>query len=146
MKNANISNAQQQIQVLNPIQPDALFNPRSLGFSHAVEVRHFLRVLHISAQGGHNAQGQLSRDFVKQAEQAFKNIRCILDEADATLRDIAMLRIYLLDHSAKKHQQFIQVMQHVWKDQAFPACSWVPVTCLSLPNMLIAIEATAYCF
>lgn len=146
MKNANIYNAQQQIQTLKPINPEALFNPRCLGSSHAIEVRHFLRVLHLSAQGGHNAQGQLSPDFAKQAEQALKNIRCILDEADATLRDIAVLRIYLQDHSTKKHQQFIQVMQHVWGDLTFPACSWVPVPCLSLPNMQIAIETTAYCF
>ena len=127
------------------INPNTLYNPRPFAYSHIAEVKHFLRILHISGQGGENQRGQLSQSFAEQTQQTFLNLKSALEAADASFLDIAVLRILVVDHSPKKHQFLIQEMQQLWKDQTFPACTLIPVPCLALPSMLIEIEATAYC-
>lgn len=134
-----------RIQAFTLINPNTLYNPRAFAYSHIAEVKHFLRILHISGQGGENQQGQLSRDFAEQTHQAFLNLQHALEHVDAHFLDIAMLRILVVDHSPKKHQFLIQEMQLLWKDHPFPAYTLIPVPCLALPSMLIEIEATAYC-
>lgn len=133
-----------QIQAFTMYNPPNLFNPKALAFSHVTEVRHYNRILHLSGQGGQNNQGQLALDFTQQLEQSFENIRYILHDRDATLADIAVLKIYIVDHNAKKHQQLINVMQVLWQECEFPACTLIPVPCLALAGMQIEIEATAY--
>lgn len=132
------------IQAFTLYNPSMLFNPKPFAFSHVAEVRHFNRILHISGQGGQNRHGQLTADFTEQTKQSFENIRYILQDRDATLADIAQLKIYIVDHNAKKHQQLINVMQVLWQDSEFPACTLIPVPCLALTGMQIEIEATAY--
>lgn len=133
------------LQAFTLINPNTLYNPRAFAYSHIAEVKYFLRILHISGQGGENQQGQLSQDFAEQTHQAFLNLQHALEHADATVLDIAMLRILVVDHTPLKHQFLIQEMQLLWKNHAFPACTLIPVPCLALPSMLIEIEATAYC-
>ena len=140
--NSKIGFPMRSFQLINP---KTLYNPRPFAYSHIAEVRHFLRVLHISGQGGENQRGQLSLDFSEQTQQAFLNLKNALEAADAALLDIAVLRILVVDHSSKKHQFLIQEMQQLWKDQDFPACTLIPVPCLAIQDMLIEIEATAYC-
>lgn len=134
-----------QIKSFQMINPNTLYNPTAFAYSHVAEIRHYLRILHISGQGGENQQGQLSQDFAQQVHQAFVNLQHALQAADASLLDIAVLRVLVVDHSTKKHQFLIQEMQQLWKDQPFPACTLIPVPCLALQGMLIEIEATAYC-
>ncbi|MEG0486637.1 MAG: RidA family protein [Acinetobacter sp.] len=134
-----------QIKPFEMFNPNTLYNPNAFAYSHVAEVRHYLRILHISGQGGENQQGQLSKDFAQQVHQAFSNVQHVLDEVDASILDIAVLRILVVDHSPKKHQFLIQEMQQRWKGHAFPACTLIPVPCLALQGMLIEIEATAYC-
>lgn len=140
--NSKIGFPMRSFQLINP---KTLYNPRPFAYSHIAEVRHFLRVLHISGQGGENQRGQLSLDFSEQTQQAFLNLKNALEAVDAALLDIAVLRILVVDHSSKKHQFLIQEMQKLWKDQDFPACTLIPVPCLAIQDMLIEIEATAYC-
>lgn len=140
--NSKIGFPMRSFQLINP---KTLYNPRPFAYSHIAEVRHFLRVLHISGQGGENQRGQLSLDFSEQTQQAFLNLKNALEAVDAALLDIAVLRILVVDHSSKKHQFLIQEMQQLWKDQDFPACTLIPVPCLAIQDMLIEIEATAYC-
>ena len=140
--NSKIGFPMRSFQLINP---KTLYNPRPFAYSHIAEVRHFLRVLHISGQGGENQRGQRSLDFSEQTQQAFLNLKNALEAVDAALLDIAVLRILVVDHSSKKHQFLIQEMQQLWKDQDFPACTLIPVPCLAIQDMLIEIEATAYC-
>ncbi|MDQ8934906.1 RidA family protein [Acinetobacter rudis] len=134
----------QNIQAFKLFNPHTLFNPKAFAFSHVAEVRHYNRTLHISGQGGQNNQGQLSAEFTMQLQQCFENIQYILQDRDATLADIAVLRIYIVDHNNKKHQQLIETMQQLWQGLDFPACTLIPVPCLALSGMQIEIEATAY--
>ena len=127
------------------INPKTLYNPRPFAYSHMAEVRHFSRILHISGQGGENRQGHLSKDFAEQIRQAFVNLESALQHTHASLLDIAVLRILVVDHSSQKHSLLIQEIQKRWKQHDFPACTLIPVPCLALAEMLIEIEATAYC-
>ena len=134
-----------EIKPFKMFNPNTLYNPNAFAYSHVAEIRHYLRILHISGQGGENRQGRLSNEFAQQVHQAFLNVQHALDAVDASLFDIAVLRIMVVDHSPKKHQFLIQEMQKLWKDHAFPACTLIPVPSLALQGMMIEIEATAYC-
>ena len=134
-----------QLKPFSLVNPNTLYNPKPFAYSHVAEVKHFLRVLHISGQGGENQRGLLSKDFAQQVHQAFINLQHALHAVDASLMDIAVLRILVVDHSPKKHQFLIQEIQKRWKQHNFPACTLIPVPCLAIPGMLIEIEATAYC-
>lgn len=142
MLNTHASDLLPSIQILNP---KTLYNPAPFAYSHIAIVRHIQRVLHISGQGGENSQGVLSSDFEQQTRQALINIQLALQATDASLSDIAMLRVLICDYNANRHQVLIQEMQRLWKHIAFPACTLIPVPCLALVGMYIEIEATAYC-
>lgn len=134
-----------QTKAFEMINPKELYNPTAFAYSQVAEVREYSRILHISGQGGENLQGQLSNSFAQQVHQTFINLEHALQATNASLMDIAVLRILVVDHSPKKHQELIQQMQQLWKDHSFPACTLIPVPCLALQNMQIEIEATAYC-
>ena len=142
---SSLPNQSSGIKPFKMVNPNTLYNPSAFAYSHVAEIRHYLRILHISGQGGENQHGQLANDFAQQVHQAFLNVQHALDAVGASLFDIAVLRILVVDHSPKKHQFLIQEMQNLWKDQAFPACTLIPVPCLALHGMQIEIEATAYC-
>ena len=141
----NLNSTPDSKKVFQMINPKELYNPAAFAYSHVSEVHQFSRILHISGQGGENLRGQLSNDFTQQVHQALINLQHALHAADASLFDIAVLRILVVDHSPQKHQNLIQEMQQYWKDHPFPACTLIPVPCLALQRMQIEIEATAYC-
>lgn len=124
--------------------PDSLYNPQPFAYSHVVEAQNFRRILHIAGQGGENIHGELSPVFAQQVWQAFYNLQAALAAVDATLQDIAMLRVLIVEHSTEKHAVLIEIMQQLWRNHAFPACTLIPVPSLALTNMLFEVEATAY--
>lgn len=126
------------------INPDALYDPRSNGYSHVAIVKPNMRIIHIAGQGGENKNGELSEYFDQQVQQVFYNIQQALASAQAQLSDIAVLRILVVNHDADKLQALVAIMQSLWKDQTFPACTLIPVPALALENMQVEIEATAY--
>lgn len=52
----------------------------------------------------------------------------------------------LIVEYAEKHTVLIEIMQQLWRNHAFPACSLIPVSGLALNRMLFEVEATAYTF
>lgn len=126
------------------INPDALYDPHRNGYSHVAIVKPNMRMIHIAGQGGENKNGELSEYFDQQVQQVFYNIQQALASAQAQLSDIAVLRILVVDHDADKLQALVAIIQALWKNQAFPACTLIPVPALALENMQVEIEATAY--
>ena len=126
------------------INPETLYNPQAFAYSHVVEIRNFQRILHIAGQGGENQAGELSHDFSEQVAQAFHNLERALNHLKASINNIAMLRLLIVDHNTTKHNVVIKVMQALWPEQNFPACTLIPVTRLALLNMQFEVEATAY--
>ncbi|WP_224992273.1 RidA family protein [Acinetobacter pittii] len=126
------------------INPSTLYDPTSNGYSHVAVVKNFKNIIHVAGQGGENSKGELSPNFEEQANQVFDNIQHALKSANAELNNIAVLRVLVVDHSVEKHQILIKIMQNLWKNHPFPACTLIPVPRLALEHMLIEIEATAY--
>ena len=126
------------------INPETLYNPQAFAYNHVVEVRNFQRILHIVGQGGENQAGEFSHDFSEQVWQAFHNIERALNHINASITNIAVLRLLIVNHDTTKHKIVIKIMQTLWPEQNFPACTLIPVTGLALPNMQFEVEATAY--
>jgi len=126
------------------INPYTLYNPTPNAYSHIAVVQNFNNIIHVAGQGGEDSKGELSSNFQEQATQVFNNIQHALTAADAKISDIAVLRVLIVDHSDEKHQILIKIMQNLWKDHPFPACTLIPVPRLALERMLIEVEATAY--
>jgi len=131
-------------QAFQIINPQELYNPRSNGYSHIAVVPPNMRVIHIAGQGGENKNGEISPFFDQQVQQVFYNIQTALNSVQAQLKDIAVLRVLIVNHNAEKLHLLTQTIQHFWKNAAFPACTLIPVPCLALEGMQIEIEATAY--
>ncbi|MCU4552780.1 RidA family protein [Acinetobacter nosocomialis] len=126
------------------INPSTLYNPTPNAYSHIAVVQNFKNIIHIAGQGGEDSKGELSPNFEEQTTQVFNNIQNALTAAAAKISDIAVLRILIVDHSDEKHQILIKIMQNLWKNHPFPACTLIPVPRLALERMLIEVEATAY--
>lgn len=126
------------------INPSSLYNPTSNAYSHVAIVQNFKNIIHVAGQGGENSKGELSPNFEEQVIQAINNIQHALKAANAELSNIAVLRVLVVDHSDEKHQILIKIMQNLWKNHPFPACTLIPVPRLALERMLIEVEATAY--
>lgn len=139
------SNHNTQNPILNIYNPSALYDPIPYGYSHIAEVKNFSRIIHIAGQGGENIHGVCPVDFNQQLINAFHHIEIALKHRTAQFSDIAILRILIVKHDSQKHQLLIHEMNRIWKDKKFPACTLIPVPCLATTDMLIEIEATAYC-
>jgi len=126
------------------INPSTLYDPTSNAYSHVAVVKNFKNIIHVAGQGGENSKGELSPNFEEQANQVFDNIQHALKAANAELNNIAVLRVLVVDHSVEKHQILIKIIQNLWKNHPFPACTLIPVPRLALEHMLIEVEATAY--
>ncbi|MDB9696221.1 RidA family protein [Acinetobacter nosocomialis] len=126
------------------INPSTLYNPTPNAYSHIAVVQNFKNIIHIAGQGGEDSKGELSPNFEEQATQVFNNIQNALTAAEAKISDIAVLRVLIVDHSDERHQILIKIMQNLWKNHPFPACTLIPVPRLALERMLIEVEATAY--
>ncbi|MFW1941038.1 RidA family protein [Acinetobacter junii] len=126
------------------INPNGLYDPSLNGYSHIAVVQPNMKIIHISRQGGENNKGELSQNFDQQVQQVFYNIQTALNSVQAQLKDIAVLRVLIVNHNAEKLHLLTQTIQHFWKNAAFPACTLIPVPCLALEGMQIEIEATAY--
>lgn len=139
------SNHSKQNSILSIYNPSALYNPIPYAYSHVAEVKNFSRIIHIAGQGGEDIHGVCAIGFEQQLINTFNNIKTALDHCNAKFSDIAVLRILVVDHDSQKHQLLIREMNRIWKDKNFPACTLIPVPCLATTDMLIEIEATAYC-
>ncbi|AVF45466.1 RidA family protein [Acinetobacter nosocomialis] len=126
------------------INPSTLYNPTPNAYSHIAVVQNFKNIIHIAGQGGEDSKGELSPNFEEQATQVFNNIQNALIATEAKISDIAVLRVLIVDHSDEKLQILIKIMQNLWKNHPFPACTLIPVPRLALERMLIEVEATAY--
>lgn len=123
------------------INPSTLYNPTPNAYSHIAVVQNFKNIIHIAGQGGEDSKGELSPNFEEQATQVFNNIQNALIATEAKISDIAVLRVLIVDHSDEKHQILIKIMQNLWKNHPFPACTLIPVPRLALERMLIEVEA-----
>jgi len=132
-----------QSEHLTVSNPDGLYDPSNFGYSHVAQVGAGARLVFIAGQGGEREDGSYPEDFAAQVKQAFRNLLTALAAAGAGPKDVANLRIYIVDHSEAKLGVYGAELMVAWGDVAKPAATLVPVPRLALDAMLFEIEAVA---
>ncbi|WP_329859157.1 RidA family protein [Stenotrophomonas hibiscicola] len=130
--------------LLELFNPAGLYDPSANGYSHVAVVRLPARVIHIAGQGGEDANGHLSPGFEEQVGQALDNLEIALRSAQASLADVARLRILVVDHDEDRLGIIAHQVRRRWPNRSAPTCRLIPVPRLALDGMLFEIEAEAY--
>ncbi len=123
-------------QIINPPSMPA---PR--GYSYAVKKSG--TPVYISGQVAIDGQGQLvgEGDAEAQVEQVFRNLGTVVEAAGGTLDDIVNLHIYVTD--AAYRPAVVAARQRHFKEGQYPASTYLVISALALPQLLVEIEAVA---
>jgi len=117
--------------------------PRPKGYANGVLAQG--RILFVAGQVGWNEKEQFdSDDFVRQTEQALKNIVAVLTEAGARPEHIARMTWYVTDKA--EYLDRLAEIGKVYKaviGAVYPAMSLVQVAGLVEVGAKLEIEATA---
>ena len=124
------------------VNPDGLYDPKPNGYSHAVIAKGGNSIAYIAGQGGEDQEGNLSPDFAKQVEQAFKNLLIVLDAINAKPNQVTKINTYVVNYD----QSMLDVMAQYVREtfgETLPAQTLVPVPKLALDGMLFEVDAVA---
>jgi enamine deaminase RidA (YjgF/YER057c/UK114 family) len=119
--------------------PDTVAPPFS-NYVHAVEAPGNARWLYVSGQIGVAGDGSVPDDFTGQAEQAFRNVLAILEEAGMAVTDIVRINTYLTDSADIGDYRGIR--DRMMNDHA-TASTMLVISALAAPQFKIEIEAVA---
>lgn len=99
-------------------------------------------LIFLSGQVGMDPQGQVVGvgDFAVQTEQAFANIKALLEKAGSSLRKIVKATVYLTDMGDL--QKFSEIGRAHF-GLPFPAETVVEVSALGLPELMVEIDVIA---
>jgi enamine deaminase RidA (YjgF/YER057c/UK114 family) len=125
--------------------PKQIVNPAGMappsGYSYAV--RKAGAPVFISGQVALGADGKLvgEGDATAQTEQVFRNLRSVVESCGGTLDDIVKINIYVTD--AAYRPAVAAARQRHFKEGQYPASTYVVVSALAVPQLLVEIEAVA---
>lgn len=125
------------------INPPTVFRTLDHGFSQGV-VATGRRTLYVSGQTAWTSGRAIAgRDLAAQARHAFANVRMVVEAAGATLADVVMVRIYVVDYRPEHAEAIGAAFREAFANAAAPACSWIGVAALADPDFQIEVEAVA---
>lgn len=109
------------------------------GYSHAIKVGN---TIYVAGQIALDREGNLvgGDNFEAQAEQAFQNLKAIIEAAGATMNDVVKVNIYL---KRREDMQAMRRMRRKYFGDYFPPSTAVAIASLGLPEWLIEVEAIA---
>lgn len=125
---------------LTIVNPRNLYDPSPNGYSTAVIVSGGARVAYISGQGGQDSTGGFSPDFAVQVEQAYANLRTVIEALGAKPHQVAKLTLFVVHHDMPKLEVLTKNVRAMFGD-TLPAQTLVPVPRLALDPMLFEVEA-----
>jgi reactive intermediate/imine deaminase len=126
------------------INPDGMADP--IGpYSHVVTVPPGGRLVFCAGAVALDAEGKVvaEGDIVGQTRQVMENLRMALAAAGATFDDVVKVTNFVLD--VNDWRQVLPVRAEYLKEP-YPASSFVEVSALMVPELLIEIEAVAVVF
>ena len=82
------------------VNPPTLFDPTGHNYSHASVTDSPKRIIHTAGQVAIDQNGQIPSTFEAQARLIFSNIKTILAEAGASVKDITMITGFVVDYSS----------------------------------------------
>lgn len=125
--------------------PKQIINPPSMpaprGYSYAVKKSG--TPVYVSGQVAIDDGGKLvgEGDPEAQVEQVFRNLKTVVEAAGGTLDDVVTLHIYVTD--AAYRPAVVAARQRHFKEGQYPASTYLVVSALALPQLLVEIEAVA---
>ena len=120
---------------LERINPENISPPP--GYTHVVKAGN---TIYIAGQVGRNPDGSLAgTDIESQTDQVFKNLISALDSADAGLKDLVKIMVYLTDASDLSG---FSTIKERYLSSDLPAQT-VVIVGLPLPEFKVEIEAIA---
>ena len=125
------------------INPDSLFPSSQHGFSQILMATG-KKTIYISGQTAWNREKQIvGEDPGTQAWQAHSNVQLAVVASGGSLADIVSLRIYIADYMPEGASAISDALKEFFPGEQKPATTWIGVSCLASPELLIEIEATA---
>lgn len=122
------------------IVPQGLeYQYEKLGFAPAVRVGD---VVHISGVIGTKADGSVSDDAAEQFQQAFSNLRHVLDAAGCTFADVVEMTTFHV-RLQDNMRAFVRAKREAMAGPPHPAWTAIGIVELAVPGGLVEIRATA---
>jgi reactive intermediate/imine deaminase len=125
-------------------------NPRGMAapvgpYAHVVSVPPGGRLVYCAGAVALGAEGEVVApgDIVGQTRQVMENLRLALEAAGATFDDVVKVTNYVVD--VNDWRQVLPVRAE-YLTEPYPASSFVEVSALMFPELLIEIEAVAVVF
>ena len=121
------------------INPPTLAKPT--GYSYAIKKSG--TPVFISGQVALDGDGKLvgENDAAAQTEQVFKNLQAVVEGCGGTMDDIVKITIFVTDPS---YRPAVAAARLKWfKEGQWPASTYLVVSALAVPTMLVEIEAVA---
>ena len=121
------------------INPSALAAPN--GYSYAIKKSG--TPVFISGQVALDGQGKLvgENDAAAQTEQVFQNLRTVVEACGGTLDDVVKITIFVTDPSYRPAVAAAR-LKH-FKEGQYPASTYLVVSALAVPQLLVEVEAVA---
>ena len=121
------------------VNPPTVSTPR--GYSHAVKKAGV--PLHIAGQVALDSSGAVVGvgDAEAQARQVFANLASVVSAAGGTMADIVKVTVFVTDIGCRPAVNAAR--QEHWPDGDFPASTFVAISSLVLPELLVEVEAVA---
>jgi len=97
----------------------------------------------ISGQVALDGDGRLvgENDVAAQVEQVFRNLRTVVEGCGGTMDDVVKITIFVTDASYRP--AVAAARQRHFKEGAYPASTYLVVSALAVPQLLVEIEAVA---
>lgn len=121
------------------INPPSLPTPK--GYAHIVEAKDMKAIYFISGQVPVRRGRVISKDFTKQTELAFDNLKKALEHVGLSFSSVVKLNIYITDLRFLKELR--KVRAKFLPGDALPAITTVGVTALARRGAMIEVEAVA---
>ncbi|MEM9633490.1 MAG: RidA family protein [Pseudomonadota bacterium] len=135
-----VAEAGETADKLTIVNPEKLYDPSVHGYSTSVIAPAGARVAYISGQGGADATGAYSPDFAIQVEQAYANLKMVLEALGAKPDQVAKLTVFVVDHNPSKLGVLTRNVTAIF-GETLPAQTLVPVPKLAIDPMLFEVEA-----
>ena len=125
--------------------PKQIINPTTMapptGYSHAV--RKSGTPVFIAGQVALDGAGKLvgEGDVAAQAEQAFRNLRTVVEACGGTTDDIVKITVFVTD--AAYRPAVAAARQSLFPSGQYPASTYLVVSALAVPALLVEVEAVA---
>ena len=119
------------------IAPENVHQARS--YSHAIKVGN---TIYVSGQIGLDLEGNfVDGDCAAQVNQAFENMKRVLEVAGATMQDVVKLNYYFINIAEDLYKIGDAYRQYFGRH--YPTATVVQVGSLAYPGLLLEVEAIA---